>query len=154
MCWVRPSGHWREIQREHGARFYGDGIDCRTSNRTPEEIGALWKRFHGEKIAEQIVGRVDGRVYSVYCEYESDASGEFTVLVGCAVPTDAPAAEGMMKKTVAASRYAVFDVVEPSPSGIAEAWSAVWQTPLERSYETDFERYDENGTISVHVGIG
>ena len=33
----------------------------------------------------------------------------------------------------------------------SNAWAEVWQTPLERRYQADYDRYDEAGA-TVHVG--
>jgi hypothetical protein len=30
---------------------------------------------------------------------------------------------------------------------------AIWKTPLDRLYDTDFERYAKDGAVTVHVGI-
>ena len=129
------------------------GIAARTSNQRVEEIGALWQRFYADNIAAQVVSRLDARVYSVYFDYESDLNGEYNLLIGCAVPPEAQVPDGLTKKTVSASRYAVFESSGELPAGIVAAWREVWSSDLDRSYDTDFERYETDGTASVHVGI-
>jgi len=129
------------------------GIATRTSNQRLDEIGLLWQCFYATGVAAHVVSRLDTRVYSVYSDYESDADGEYNLLIGCAVSPDAQVPNGMTKKTVLASQYAVFEASGELPAGIVAAWREVWSSELDRSYDTDFERYEEDGTATVHVGI-
>jgi len=129
------------------------GIATRTANSRSHEMGALWEKFYKTGVAEQIPARLDGAIYSVYSEYESDFNGPFTVLIGCAVPEGVPASPGLSQKTIHAASYAVFEVVGELPKSVATAWTAIWKTPLDRLYDTDFERYAKDGAVTVHVGI-
>ena len=129
------------------------GITTRTSNQRIDEIGQLWQRFYSSNVAAQVVSRLDKRIYSVYSDYESDATGEYNLLIGCAVSLEAQVPDGLTKKTVSASQYAVFETSGELPAGIVAAWREVWSSDLDRSYDTDFERYEEDGTATVHVGI-
>ncbi len=129
------------------------GIAARTSNSSVHEIGALWKRFYETGVAGQIASCVDDLIYSIYSDYESDHTGGFTVLIGCAVPEIAPVPEGMSKKTVSAGKYAVFPAAGELPESVVKAWSSVWNTPLDRVYNTDFERYQKDGAVTLHVGV-
>ena len=143
-----------KIQAE--SSFTVVGIATRTSNQRVDEIGQLWQRFYASNVAAQVVSRLDTRVYSVYSDYDSDASGEYNLLIGCAVPADllvVQVPEGMTQKTVSASKYALFEASGELPAGIVAAWREVWSSDLNRSYDTDFERYEEDGTATVHVGI-
>ena len=140
-----------KIQAE--AAFTVIGIATRTSNQRVDEIGQFWQRFYASNVAAQVVSRLDARVYSVYSDYESDVNGEYDLLIGCAVSPDAQVPEGMTKKTVSAGQYAQFEATGELPAGIVAAWREVWSSDLNRSYDTDFERYEEDGTATVHVGI-
>jgi predicted transcriptional regulator YdeE len=88
------------------------GIATRTANSRSHEIGALWEKFYKTGVAEQIPARLDGDIYSVYSEYESDFTGLFTVLIGCAVPEGVPVSPGLSQKTIHAASYAVFELWE------------------------------------------
>ena len=134
------------------------GIATRTTNSSAHEIGALWKRFYETGGDGRIAACVDDSIYSIYSEYESGHTGSFTVLIGCAVPETTPVPQGMSKQTIAAGRYAVFAVTGKLPESIAKTWSSIWDTPiwdtpLDRVYDTDFERYEKDGAITVHVGV-
>ena len=89
----------------------------------------------------------------MYSEYESDFTGPFTVLIGCAVPEGVPVSPGLSQKTIHAASYAVFEAVGELPKSVATAWVDIWKTPLDRLYDTDFERYAKDGAVTVHVGI-
>ena len=129
------------------------GIWDRASNSCPERIGTLWRRFHRMGSAQCIDGRLDDTVYCVYCEYQGDYTGEYTVVIGCAVPTDTPVPEEMRTIRIAAGRFAVISVTGPLPQGVFEAWSEIWKSPLDRTYQADFDRYGADSSVAVHVGI-
>ena len=138
---------------QYESSFTVVGIATRTSNSRAHEIGALWRRFYETGLAGQIESRVDDFIYSIYSEYESDHTGGFTVLIGCAVPEIASVPEGMSKKTISAGKYAVFPAFGEAPESVVKAWSSIWNTPIDRSYHTDFERYQKSGAITLHVGV-
>lgn len=129
------------------------GVRARTTNRTPERIGELWGQFHEQKIAALLDSRADANIYSVYSNYESDATGEFDVLIGYAVPRAAMLPEALSEVVVPEGSYAVFPVSGPLPQGIANAWAEIWEAPLHRAFRCDFERYHPDGSITIHVGI-
>lgn len=140
-----------EVQDE--SSFAVVGITVRTSNANAHEIGALWGRFYETGAARRISESGDATIYSVYSDYESDHTGSFTVLIGCAVPENSVVPDGMSKRSVSAGRYAVFPAIGELPASVVKAWSSVWDTPLDRVYNTDFERYSSDGAVTVHVGV-
>ena len=138
---------------EYVPSFSVVGIAVRTSNSRAHEIGELWDRFYKTGVAGQIASRVDDSIYSIYTDYESDHTGDFMVLIGCAVPEIAPVPQGMDKRVVSAGRYAVFPAIGVVPESVVSAWSSVWNAPLDRLYNTDFERYQTDGAVAVLVGV-
>ncbi len=97
---------------EHTA-FTVVGIETRTSN--PREanpatarIPALWQRFTGEQIADQIPKRTNpAYALAVYSGYEGGTDGAFSLLVGAASSaTAAPA--GMSTARVPSGQYLMF----------------------------------------------
>ena len=129
------------------------GIYARAENANPEKIGDLWRRFHALGGAGAIESRLNDAVYCVYCEYETDLAGAFTVLIGCQVDMDAGVPDEMKKIEIAGGKFAVFEVVGEVPQSILDAWSEIWQTPLNRRYEADYDRYGADGNVTVHVGV-
>jgi predicted transcriptional regulator YdeE len=128
------------------------GISVRASNETASRIGDLWHNFHAMGGVQSIKERLNDSVYSVYCEYESDYTGEFTVVIGCAIPAGAAVPEGMRTIEIAAGRFAVIPITGELPQGVFDAWAEVWKTPLARLYQADFDRYGADG-VTVNVGL-
>lgn len=129
------------------------GIYARASNAAPEPIGDLWRKFHAMGDAAAIEARCDDAVYSVYCEYESDFTGAYTVVVGCAVDADAPIPEGMKKIAIEAGKFAVYQPAGELPMSVFATWAEIWKSPLNRLYRADFDRYGSDGNVTVHVGV-
>jgi predicted transcriptional regulator YdeE len=140
-----------EFRQERGLTVLG--IYARASNAAPEKIGDLWRRFHAMGSAGAIDARQDDAVYSVYCEYEGDFTGVYTVVIGCAVDANAAIPDGMKKIEIDAGRFAVFEPVGELPKSVWEAWAEVWKTPFDRRYQADFDRYGSDGIVTVHVGV-
>lgn len=131
-------------------QFTVNGPSVRTSNALEfSELGkiqALWARFYTSQSTPSET------VYGVYSDYESDASGDFTVTAG----TKAENAGGA-GVSIESGTYLEFPAEGEMPGAIVDAWKAVWEhfskdRPYERSYETDFEQY--NGPTSAIICIG
>ena len=129
------------------------GIYARAGNENPEKIGDLWRRFQAMGGASAIAARHDDTVYCVYCEYETDLSGPFTVLVGCSVDADAVIPDQMKKLAIDSGKFAVFEAVGPLPTSVFQTWAEIWNTPLERRYQADFDCYGSDGKVTIHVGV-
>lgn len=129
------------------------GIAIRTSHAKAEEIGGLWQRFYSEGVGGQIPDRLERDVYSVYFDYEGDFTAPYSLLIGCAVRSDSSVPEGMKTVVLPAGSYERFDATGEQPQGVIAAWNTIWKAPLERRYEVDFERYGEDGTVAIYVGV-
>lgn len=129
------------------------GIDARAGNDNLEQIGDLWRRFQAAGGPAGIAARLDDSVYCVYCEYETDFTGAFTVLIGCAVDADAAIPDGMKKLAIEGGRFFVFEPVGELPKSVFETWTEIWKMPIDRRYQADFDRYGNDGKVTVHVGV-
>lgn len=129
------------------------GIYARTGNDNIEQIGDLWRRFQEMGGPSGIAARTGDSVYCVYCEYETDAKGAFTVLIGCAVDPDAEIPEGMMKLEIEAGRFFVFEPAGELPKSVFETWAEIWSMPIDRLFQADFDRYGSDGKVTIHVGV-
>jgi predicted transcriptional regulator YdeE len=89
----------------------------------------------------------------VYCEYESDHNGTYTVVAGCAVDRDGAVPGGMKKVTIDAGNFVICDAKGELPNSVFAAWAEIWNAPLDRRCQADVDRYDEDGQVSVHVGV-
>lgn len=139
------------------------GIDCRTSNAPeagPQDIPKLWGRFYGEDILSRIPNKTSDEVIALYCDYESDYTQSYSVVIGCPVSSIDTIPEGMVAKTIPASSYAVFHAIGEHPKALIETWGNIWKQPnLERTYISDFELYgnkfmsDSRKEVEVYIGI-
>ena len=88
------------------------GISSRTSNGKEMSgkgvIPQQWDRFIKEGMLGQIPNKVDSNILAVYTDYESDANGEYTFLIGARVSSADDVPLGMVARKVPAGRYAVF----------------------------------------------
>jgi predicted transcriptional regulator YdeE len=136
------------------------GLTVRTSNarerdRRTAALPGLWARF-----AAAAAGGDRGApaaVFSVYTDYESDANGAYTVVVG---QDAAPSASPERTVRIPAGRYAVFTSSGEMPAAVVAGWGQVWAyfgTPgaPARAYSTDFEQYDpaEPSTVRIHIAV-
>ncbi len=134
------------------------GLALRTSNeRAFDDIPRHWRRFHREWAERGIPGRRDGDLFAVYTDFAHpgvDNAGEYTLVIGAAVATDAPPADGLVAVRMPAGRYAVYDVASGHPERVGERWRDVWADgTIAKSFTCDYERYHANGDIAIHVGL-
>jgi predicted transcriptional regulator YdeE len=140
------------------------GIEARTSNAkemTAEGvIGNLWARLNREGFLTRIPNKADSAIVALYTDYESDKDGAYSFLLGARVSSAANVPEGMVARKIPAGRYAVFTSEKgPAQRVVFETWKRIWGAPLDRTYKTDFEVYDEraadpeNMQMSIYVGV-
>jgi predicted transcriptional regulator YdeE len=145
------------------------GISARTTNAKEMSgkgvIGQQWDRFMKEGLLSKIPNKVDSNILAVYTDYESDANGAYTYVIGARVSSAADVPPGMVAKKIPAGRYAVF-TSEKGFVGkvVAETWMRIWAVPKSapggnRAYQADFEVYDQraadpqNAQVDIYVGI-
>ena len=137
------------------------GIECRTSNSPedgPVDIPQLWGRFYSEDIISKIPNKIANEVIALYCDYESDYTQPYSLVIGCAVSSLDNIPEGMVAKTIPAGSYAVFNAIGEYPTRLMETWGIIWQTELKRTYTGDYEFYGEKFTgspkeVEVYIAI-
>ncbi len=101
--------------------------------------------------------RSGARVYSVYSEYENDASGNYSVLIG-ADKVESSAVE-LESVKIQEGDYLVFSAQGQVPGIVIETWSKVWKyfedknCPHVRAYSADFEFYKNQNEIEIYIAI-
>ena len=134
------------------------GLQVRTKNTdemNPEtqKIAPLWGRFFNELLPTLEEGAT---VYGVYHNYESDAMGEFDVLVGADALT---VTDEMKSVELQAGKYLMFPVKGELPQAIIDTWMQIWayfEDPSideKRAYETDFEHYLSADEVEIYIGV-
>ena len=145
------------------------GIAARTTNANEMSgkgvIGQEWARFTKEGSFGKIPNKVDSTILAVYTDYESDASGAYTFVLGAKVKSAEAVPAGMVAKQIPAGRYAIFTSAKgPVEKVVPEAWSRIWALPKSapggnRAYRADYELYDgraadsQHAQVDVYVGI-
>lgn len=134
------------------------GLSVRTKNSdevdtSSQKIAPLWRRFESEVLPLLDQG---AEVYAVYSEYENDASGDYTLLIG-SDSVDSP--EEMSSVSIQEGRYLMFPVKGELPEAILKTWQEIWhyfQDPSvdeRRDFKTDFERYKASGEVEIYIGV-
>lgn len=133
------------------ASFDVIGIQTRTSNAAETggdgEIPKLWQRLFMEGILTAIPDRLDDGIVAVYTKYATDASGDYTYIVGAKVKPGTKAPDGMVSITVPAGKYDEF-VTEKGPGAevVPAAWKSIYGyfaapgAPA-RAFNSDYEIY-------------
>ncbi len=132
------------------------GLKIRTSNENglaQREIPLLWHRFMTENIADKIP-RLSDNIYVLYYDYEKDFTKPYNCLIGFEVDPSTPIPPGLSSHTIPEANYKTFETKGPLPLSVIELWGEIWQTPLNRTYQTDFEVYAPTSpTAHVHIGV-
>lgn len=138
--------------------FQVAGYSVRTTNaqemqQETAKIGALWGGFYAQAMPTLTP---TATIYGVYSNYESDYTGEFTVLAG----SDALAENTSLDRCqIQAGRYLVFTEQGSMPQAVIDAWGKVWQyfsnpnSPHQRAYCTDFEKYVGTDQVEIYIGV-
>lgn len=138
------------------------GIECRTSNApeaAPYDIPKLWEQFYKEDMINQIPNKISSEVIALYCDYESDYRGLYSLVIGCPVRSLDDVPEGMVAKTIPGGSYAVFRAIGEHPKSLIETWGSIWNDPaLERTYTGDYELYGDKffrspQEVEVYIAI-
>lgn len=131
------------------------GIENRTGNTDPEcqkIIGGLWQKFMGEKVAESVKNKSNDYCIGLYSDYDFK-NMTYAVMVGTEV-TENENAE-LEQRVIPAGNYAMFKVTGDVVKDVADAWTEIWNLPLDRSYTADFEEYISNvgGVAQVNIYV-
>ncbi len=136
------------------------GLALRTHNGEAfQTIPPLWTRFAQAGLTDRLPHRLSDDIYAVYTHFQHagvDNRGWYTLVIGHAVPGDTPdlPPEGLTHVVAPASRRAVFEVAQGRPDLVGAEWQQIWQrADLPKTTLADYERYQPDGRISIHIGI-
>lgn len=107
-----------------------------------KDIPALWQKFFEENTVAKIPNKKSEDVMGLYCDYEGDHTKPYSLVIGCEVTSFDNVPEGLVCKTIPATKYAVFTAKGKLPESIMTTWQTIWNTKMERSFSGDFEFYD------------
>lgn len=134
--------------------FTVSGFHVRTQNKDEfnektAKLPSLWQQFYTSDLA------TNAKIYGVYSNYDSDASGYYTVTVGVEsfhVPSELNAV------SIQAGNYLIFQGTGPMPDMVVETWKRVWEffeknTEYQRNFISDFEAYSGLNQIAIYIGL-
>ncbi|MDQ2721593.1 MAG: effector binding domain-containing protein [Bacteroidota bacterium] len=124
------------------------GISVRTTNQNKkavEDIGKLWGQFFAENILAKVENKIGNEIYSIYTDYKSDYTDEYTTILGVRVNNLDNIPDGLIGREFQADTFTKFIAKGEMPNSVVEIWKEVWSKDkeLNRKYTYDFEVYGE-----------
>lgn len=146
------------------------GIKVRTNNNAElntntAKIGSTIEAYFNNFVGQNDNIIKNGKFYSVYFEYESDHTGEYSYLFGEEVSDFESVLEGLDTYIIPEQTYRVFTTESGAmPNVVINAWQEIWQMAKEdlggeRAYKADYEVYDHraqnpaNSIVDIYIGI-
>ena len=145
------------------------GVSIRTTNEVetgPDGgLSRLWETYFQSNIAGQMDTVKPEYIYALYTDYESDASGAYTVVIGHEVAGERHLEDsGLVSAAVPESKYMVFTTKKgPVFEVVSQAWGEIWAyfkgSTEVRTYTGDFEIYDSrnfdpaNTQVEIYIAI-
>ena len=136
------------------------GVSARTNNTSPDMgavIGGLWDSFFIKGIYASIPDKADAKALGIYTEYDGDETADYTVMVACETTKEPSVADGYSVLRIPAGRYAKFVIHGDMVQAVGAAWQEIWQMDLPRTFQCDFEEYQdermEDAEIHIYVGL-
>lgn len=147
------------------------GITCQTSNINEADLlgrkipDIINKYFSDPLFNQNINFEQSSELYSVYTNYESDYSGNYTYFFGRKVLSFDGIPEQFETLKIPTQNYIKFTTESGvMPNIVIEAWQKIWAMTSddlgsERAYIADFEIYDErasdnqNAIVDIYIGI-
>lgn len=147
------------------------GITARTNNAhevdpLKSRISPTFQKYVQEQVPEKITHRIKpGTTYSVFTDYESGATGDYTYFLGEEVSMFDLSSKEQEELNVPKQTYVRFTTDQgPMPQVCIEAWKEIWKMEPavlggKRRYLCDFEIYDhraldpKNTVFDIYIGI-
>ena len=166
VFWPAGESGAQAVQHENQESFTVVGVTVRTNNSAEAggqgKIPGVWQDTMTKGQLEQVPNRVGDGLVVVYSGFAPN--GDYDYTLGVRVSSADKIPDGMVKRTIAAGKYAVFQSQQGPPQ---EVIPALWQhinslSPQElggqRAHETDFETYPpitDPGSmqLTAHIGL-
>lgn len=134
-----------KINREE-LLLIGLQLNQKTSNRgglSGKDYGDLWQKFELENYAEKITQKLSDEIYAVYHDYDTDDTDTFAYFIGCRVNANETIPEGMSQLIIPATTCYRVTAKGKMTACVTEAWQSIKDAELSRTYQYDYEVYDE-----------
>jgi predicted transcriptional regulator YdeE len=144
-------------------KFNVIGISVRTTNenaQSAKDIESLWEKFWEEEIQKQIPNKVNGDIYAVYTDYETDFNGPYTLVIGFSVSSLENIPEDFVGISIEKDNYEKFVSKGKMPEAVLATWMEIWgnkELNQARTYKADFtihgEKYYDGDDAEVETFI-
>jgi predicted transcriptional regulator YdeE len=140
------------------------GISIRTTNankQSQQDLEKLWGQFFAENIIAKIPNKISSNILTIYTDYESDFTGEYTAIIGIPVSTLDEIPSGLIGREFETGNFLKFVAKGEMPNAVTNTWVEIWQQDkeLNRKYSYDFEVYGEksqngiNSEVEIFIAI-
>ena len=140
------------------------GISTQTANKdnqSQEDLRELWGQLHAENIFEKIPNITSHTIISIYTDYKSDYTEEYTSIIGVPVSTLDEIPYGLIGREFQADKFHKFVAKGKMPNAVEDTWAEIWKRDkeLNRKYSYDFEVYGENSQkgesseVEIYISI-
>lgn len=125
------------------------GISVRTTNKnnqSQQDLGKLWNIFFSENIIDKIPNKISGNIITIYTDYKSDYTDEYTTIIGVPVSTLDEIPNGLIGREFEGDNFQKFIAKGEMPNAVVNTWIDIWRRDkeLNRKYTYDFEVYGQN----------
>ncbi len=138
------------------------GIETRTTNKgnqSQEDLSKLWNRFYSENIAEKIPNKESLEILSIYTDYKSDYTEDYTTIIGMKVSSLENIPAGLVGREFKNETFEKFIAKGKMPNAVVDTWLEIWKKDkeLNRKYTYDFEVYGEksqngdNSEVEIYI---
>lgn len=134
------------------------GISTRTTNKDNQaqhDLGRLWEQFYAENIFDKIPNKISNEILTIYTDYKSDFTEDYTTMIGVPVSTLDKIPDGLTGLEFQAENFQKFTAKGEMPNAVVNTWSDIWQRDkeLNRKYSYDFEVYGERSQNGEHSEV-
>lgn len=143
-------------------KLIGLALKTKTTNLNGQshiDCNALCHQFVDGKYAATIPDKISDEIFGVYFGYEGDDKQPFRYFIGCKVHSYAANCPNLQTLTIPAGNYYKIIVNGKMPDCMFAAWKNIWETEIPRSFQLDFEVYDErskdwsNAEVDIYLSI-
>jgi len=138
------------------------GISVRTTNKdgqSAQDIGKLWQQFYMENLFEKIPNKLSNDIYSIYTDYKSGFTDEYTTIIGVQVSSLENIPAGLIGRQFPSDNFVKYTAKGLMPEAVAKTWNTIWERDkeLNRKYTHDFEVYGEksqngeNSEVEIYI---
>jgi predicted transcriptional regulator YdeE len=138
------------------------GISTRTTNKdnkAQQDLGQLWGKFYSENIFVKIPNKLSNEVITIYTDYKSDFTEDYTTIIGIPVSTLDEIPNGLVGREFQAENFQKFTAKGEMPNAVVNTWIDIWKRDkeLNRKYSYDFEVYGEksqngeNSEVDIYI---